>query len=57
MYNFTSEVNAIIRSHVASLGGNALVAYNLVDCLVEDRNHQVKNVLLCFNRYVGHLTS
>ncbi|XP_071807193.1 C2 domain-containing protein 5-like isoform X1 [Asterias amurensis] len=40
MYNFTSEVNAIIRSHVASLGGNALVAYNLVDCLVEDRNHQ-----------------
>ena len=41
------EVMAICRAHVAALGGNALVAYQMSECVVEDNLHK-NQVLLPF---------
>ena len=40
MHGCMAEVNAIIRSHVTALGGNALVAYTLIDCVLMDNPHK-----------------
>jgi len=31
---------AICRAHVEALGGNALVAYQLTECIIEDNLHK-----------------
>jgi len=31
---------AICRAHVAALGGNALVAFQLTECIIEDNVHK-----------------
>ncbi|XP_071502533.1 C2 domain-containing protein 5-like [Diadema antillarum] len=51
MRSFIAEVNAIVRRHVAALGGNALVTYTLVDCLMEDNPH--KNQCQCLINVCG----
>ena len=40
MRSFIAEINAIVRRHVAALEGNALVAYTLIDCFMEDNPHK-----------------
>jgi hypothetical protein len=40
MHSFLAEVMAICRAHVAALGGNALVAYQLTECIIEDNVHK-----------------
>lgn len=40
MHSFLAEVMAICRAHVAALGGNALVAYKLTECIIEDNLHK-----------------
>ena len=40
LHSFIAEVMAICRSHVAALGGNALVAYYMSECVVEANVHK-----------------
>jgi len=40
MHCFLAEVMAICRAHVAALGGNALVAFQLTECIIEDNVHK-----------------
>jgi hypothetical protein len=47
MHSFLAEVMAICRAHVAALGGNALVAYQLTECIIEDNVHK-NQVTVCF---------
>jgi len=48
MHSFLAEVLAICRAHVAALGGNALVAFQLTECIIEDNVHknQVRDYIL-----------
>ena len=48
MQKFITEVLAIIRAHVSSLGGNALVAYNMTQCVLLSNEHK-NQVSLLFN--------
>ncbi len=45
MHSFIAEMMAICRGHVAALGGNALVAFRLTECVLEDSRH--KNQVSC----------
>jgi len=49
MHCFLAEVMAICRAHVAALGGNALVAFQLTECIIEDNVHknQVTTAVRC----------
>lgn len=49
MHCFLAEVMAICRAHVAALGGNALVAFQLTECIIEDNVH--KNQVQLINLY------
>jgi len=51
MHSFLAEVMAICRAHVAALGGNALVAFQLTECIIEDNVHknQVNTVVLHYS--------
>ncbi len=40
MHSFLAEIMAIMRAHVATLGGNALVSYKLTECILEDNIHK-----------------
>ena len=40
MYSFIAEMMAICRGHVVALGGNALVAFRLTECVLEDSRHK-----------------
>lgn len=40
MHCFISEVLALARAHVLSLGGNALVSYKLTECILLDNPHR-----------------
>ena len=40
MHCFLAEVMAICRAHVSALGGNALVAFQLTECIIEDNVHK-----------------
>ncbi len=47
MHGFIAEMMAICRAHVATLGGNALVSFQLNECVLDDNLHknQVCNCL------------
>ncbi|XP_074661016.1 C2 domain-containing protein 5-like isoform X2 [Tubulanus polymorphus] len=40
IHSFISEVLAIVRAHVVALGGNALVAYKMSECVLLDTPHK-----------------
>lgn len=40
MHSFIAEVMAICRAHVGALNGNALVAYRMTECTLEDNVHK-----------------
>ncbi|GFO29410.1 C2 domain-containing protein 5-like [Plakobranchus ocellatus] len=40
LQSFILEVKAIVRAHVVALGGNALVAYNMSQCVLDDNPHK-----------------
>jgi len=49
MHSFLAEVMAICRAHVAALGGNALVAFQLTECIIDDNAHKNQvTVVGCF---------
>ncbi|XP_045174901.2 C2 domain-containing protein 5-like isoform X2 [Mercenaria mercenaria] len=51
MQKFIMEVLAIVRAHVSSLGGNALVAYNMTQCVLLSNEH--KNQSQCLINVCG----
>ncbi|XP_052271042.1 C2 domain-containing protein 5-like isoform X2 [Dreissena polymorpha] len=51
MQKFITEVLAIVRAHVSSLGGNALVAYNMTQCVLLSNEH--KNQSQCLINVCG----
>ncbi|XP_059080559.1 C2 domain-containing protein 5-like isoform X2 [Tigriopus californicus] len=53
--SFLSEVNAIVRSHVHALGGNALVAFFMLEFVVEHSTH--KNQGQCLVHVGGDVVS
>src|SRR6218665_487375 len=61
MHSFLAEVMAICRAHVAALGGNALVAYQLTECILQDTLHKnqvsqfLANSNICLVCNVYHL--
>ncbi|CAG5134398.1 unnamed protein product, partial [Candidula unifasciata] len=55
MQSFLLEVMAIVRAHVAALGGNALVAYNMSQCVLENNPH--KNQGQCLINVSGDVVS
>ncbi|BFZ04098.1 hypothetical protein BsWGS_07137 [Bradybaena similaris] len=55
MQSFILEVKAIARAHVAALGGNALVAYNMSQCMLENNPH--KNQGQCLINVSGDVVS
>ena len=52
MHSFLAEVMAICRAHVAALGGNALVAYQLTECIIEDNLHKNQVGTSCRHRFL-----
>ena len=46
MHCFLAEVMAICRAHVAALGGNALVAYQMTECILDESLHKNQVLLL-----------
>ncbi|XP_059179627.1 C2 domain-containing protein 5-like [Physella acuta] len=53
MQSFILEVMAIVRAHVAALGGNALLAYNMSHCILE--NNPQKNQGQCLINVSGDI--
>ncbi|KAI0209352.1 C2 domain-containing protein 5 [Lamellibrachia satsuma] len=51
MHCFLAEVMAICRAHVAALGGNALVAYQMTECILDENLH--KNQSQCLINVCG----
>lgn len=51
LHSFIAEVFAMVRAHVAALGGNAVVSYSMKDCvLMENPN---KNQAQCLINVSG----
>ena len=40
MHTFVAEVLSIVRANVSSLGGNALVAYKMTQCVLMSNPHK-----------------
>uniref|UniRef100_A0A673BWT0 C2 domain-containing protein 5 n=1 Tax=Sphaeramia orbicularis TaxID=375764 RepID=A0A673BWT0_9TELE len=57
LHSFIAEVFAMVRAHVAALGGNAVVSYSMKECvLMENPNkNQVLHTHLC-TFYSSHVT-
>ncbi|XP_013077805.1 C2 domain-containing protein 5-like isoform X4 [Biomphalaria glabrata] len=53
MQSFILEVMAIVRAHVAALGGNALLAYTMTHCILE--NNPQKNQGQCLINVSGDI--
>ncbi|XP_029638559.1 C2 domain-containing protein 5 isoform X4 [Octopus sinensis] len=55
MQSFVSEVKAIVRAHVGALGGNAMVAYKMNECILLNNPH--KNQCQCLINVSGDAVS
>ncbi|XP_064634229.1 C2 domain-containing protein 5-like isoform X3 [Lineus longissimus] len=55
IHRFIAEVMAIVRAHVRSLGGNALVSYTMNECILMDNPH--KNQAQCLVNVCGDAVS
>jgi len=45
-HGFLTEVNAIIRAHVAAIGGNALIGYRIESLMIVEDNSKDKGYSL-----------
>lgn len=55
MHNFMTEVFAIVRSHVSSLGGNAMTSFHVTQLLLLFNPH--KNQAQCLINVAGDVVS
>ena len=54
MHTFVAEVLSIVRANVSSLGGNALVAYKMTQCVLMSNPHknQVCKFIFCLDMII-----
>jgi hypothetical protein len=46
VHSFVAEVLAIVRAHITALGGNAMVAYFMSECVLLSNSHKNQVILL-----------
>lgn len=51
LHSFIAEVFAMVRAHVAALGGNAVVSYSMKECVLMENPH--KNQAQCLINVSG----
>lgn len=48
IHSFVTEVLAIVRAHVTALGGNAMVAYFMTECVLNHNLHKNQVSIILF---------
>lgn len=59
-HSFVMEVLAIVRAHITALGGNAMVAFFMTQCVLlhsPHKNQVSRNIILLYLNYFAILSA